>query len=129
MYPGEVHQRDPDDPGYWLSLTEGSITRMVHMPQRAQKVLSKPVNVMMAKRAQAEWVGDETLGSVERRERAEETTCTASGDVLRAHWRQRIGVEIMRGVARCIQRSADSSSMATTVSSRRRNLEYDRHCC
>ena len=45
------------------------------------------------------------------------------------HWRQRIGVEIMRGVARCIQRSADSSSMATTVSSRRRNLEYDRHCC
>ena len=58
---------------------------MVHMPQRAQKVLSKPVNVMMAKRAQAEWVGDETLGSVERRERAEETTCRASGDVLRAH--------------------------------------------
>ena len=45
------------------------------------------------------------------------------------HWRQRIGVEIMRGVARCIQRSADSSSMATSVSGRRRNLEYDRHCC
>ena len=45
------------------------------------------------------------------------------------HWRQRIGVEIMRGVARCIQRSADSSSMVASVSGRRRNLEYDRHCC
>ena len=51
MYPGEMQRGDPDDPGYWLSLTDGSITRMVHMPQRAQKVLSKPVNVMMAKRA------------------------------------------------------------------------------
>ena len=45
------------------------------------------------------------------------------------HWRQRIGVEIMRGVARCVQRSADSSSMVATATGRRRNLEFDRHCC
>jgi hypothetical protein len=45
------------------------------------------------------------------------------------HWRQRIGVEIMRGVARCVQRSADCSSMVASASSRRRQLEFDRNCC
>eukprot|EP01043_Picozoa_sp_COSAG02_P002400 COSAG02_NODE_55_length_43887_cov_30.660364_21_plen_109_part_00 len=45
------------------------------------------------------------------------------------HWRQRVGVEIMRGVARCVRRSADCSSMVASASSRRHEPEFDRNCC
>ena len=43
--------------------TGGKITGMIHMPARAQKILSKPYNVKVAKRVRAEIVADTSLGA------------------------------------------------------------------
>ena len=44
------------------------------------------------------------------------------------HWRQRIGVEIARGVARCVERAA-TGGWTSGDSGHRGSREYDRDCC
>ena len=44
------------------------------------------------------------------------------------HWEQRIGVEIARGVARCVEKAA-TGGWAGSTSKRYRSHEYDRDCC
>ena len=44
------------------------------------------------------------------------------------HWRQRIGVEIARGVARCVERAA-TGGWTGSGTGRGRTHEYDRDCC
>ena len=57
MYPGgEVERRAEENKGHWLHLTGGRITGLIHMPPRAQKILSRPVNAMLAKRGVARCV-------------------------------------------------------------------------
>eukprot|EP01044_Picomonas_judraskeda_P014107 COSAG03_NODE_2207_length_3012_cov_7.757981_1_plen_304_part_00 len=86
MYPGgEVERRAEDNKGHWLHLTGGRITGLIHMPPRAQKILSRPVNAMLAKRVRAQLVGDTSMGARERRERAEETCAKQAGEALQAH--------------------------------------------
>eukprot|EP01043_Picozoa_sp_COSAG02_P003941 COSAG02_NODE_100_length_36897_cov_9.681749_1_plen_70_part_00 len=46
QYPGsDVERRSTDNVGHWVHLTGGQITGLIHMPARAQKVLSKPLHV------------------------------------------------------------------------------------
>ena len=45
------------------------------------------------------------------------------------HWRQRIGVEIARGVARCVERAATTGGWARSGTGRGCSQEYDRDCC
>ena len=66
-------------------MTGGRITGLIHMPPRAQKILSRPVNAMLAKRVRAQLVGDTSMGARERRERAEETCAKQAGEALQAH--------------------------------------------
>ena len=44
------------------------------------------------------------------------------------HWRQRIGVEIARGVARCVEKAA-TGGWVGSGNSRGHSHEYDRDCC
>ena len=44
------------------------------------------------------------------------------------HWRQRIGVEIARGVARCVERAA-TGGWTGSGTGRGCSHEYDRDCC
>ncbi len=44
------------------------------------------------------------------------------------HWRQRIGVEIARGLARCIERAATGGRVEGS-SARSRSQEWDPSCC
>lgn len=44
------------------------------------------------------------------------------------HWRQRIGVEIARGLARCIERAAAGGRVEGS-SARGRSQEWDPSCC
>ena len=44
------------------------------------------------------------------------------------HWRQRIGVEIARGVARCVEKAA-TGGWVGSGSSHGHSHEYDRDCC
>ena len=44
------------------------------------------------------------------------------------HWRQRIGVEIARGLARCIERAAMGGRVEGS-SARSRSQEWDPSCC
>ena len=44
------------------------------------------------------------------------------------HWRQRIGVEIFKGVARCVERAA-SGGRVGGGSATGRTQEWDPHCC
>ena len=44
------------------------------------------------------------------------------------HWRQRIGVEIARGVARCVEKAA-TGGWAGSGAGHSRSHEYDRDCC
>ena len=83
--PSAVERRDPASEGHWVHATSGRITEIVHMPDRAQRALSKPVNRQVAQEVRAAIVGDESLGAGERLERAAETMCSAAGHVLQAH--------------------------------------------
>ena len=86
-FPGALKRTEPDSEGYWLHLTGGKITELVHMPARAQKVLSKPINAEISKevRAVITCTSDSSMGAAERRERAEETCNSASGYAFKAH--------------------------------------------
>ena len=44
------------------------------------------------------------------------------------HWRQRIGVEIARGLARCVEWAATGGRVGGS-SARSRSLEWDPSCC
>ena len=44
------------------------------------------------------------------------------------HWRQRIGVEIARGVARCVEKAATGGWTGSRAAAGRSH-EYDRDCC
>ena len=44
------------------------------------------------------------------------------------HWRQRIGIEIARGVARCVEKAATGGGVSGG-GKRCRSHEYDRDCC
>ena len=86
QYPGgDVERREEDNVGHWVHLTGGRLTGMIHMPAQAQKVLSKPYNVRLAKRARAATLADTSVGSHGRKERAEETCAEQAGHVWRAH--------------------------------------------
>eukprot|EP01043_Picozoa_sp_COSAG02_P043933 COSAG02_NODE_3870_length_6117_cov_7.546195_1_plen_149_part_00 len=86
QYPdGDVERRSEDNVGHWVHLTGGKITGMIHMPARAQKILSKPYNAKVAKSARAATVADTSLGAHTRRTRAEETSVQQGGHMLLAH--------------------------------------------
>ena len=44
------------------------------------------------------------------------------------HWRERIGVEIARGVARCVEKAATGGWVGSGAASGRHH-EFDRDCC
>lgn len=44
------------------------------------------------------------------------------------HWRERIGVEIARGVARCVEKAATGGWGGSAATSGRHH-EFDRDCC
>ena len=62
-----------------------TVTELAHMPARAQKVLSEPINAEISKEVRAVITGDSSMGAAERRERAEAQTKKA---VLCYPWKQ-----------------------------------------
>ena len=99
QFPGALERREPDSEGYWLHLTGGKITELVHMPARAQKVLSKPINAEISKEVRAVITSDSSMGAAERRERAEETCNSASGYAFKAHPWRTIALAILKAIA------------------------------
>eukprot|EP01043_Picozoa_sp_COSAG02_P047019 COSAG02_NODE_4464_length_5334_cov_9.211652_1_plen_100_part_00 len=45
------------------------------------------------------------------------------------HWRERIGVEIARGVARCVEKAATGGRWVGSGAASGRHHELDRDCC
>ena len=103
QYPGgDLERRCEDNVGHWVHLTGGSVAGLIHMPARAQKVLSKSYNVKLAKRVRAAIIADTSLGAHGRKERADET---------------------------CVTQAATGGWAGSGAGCHSRSHEYDRDCC
>ena len=76
----------------------------------------------------AEWLMVECVRVVEWKNQGVGDLAHWSSMTWGEHWRQRIGVEIVRGVARCVEKAA-TGGWAGGQTAASRSHEYDRDCC
>jgi hypothetical protein len=76
----------------------------------------------------AEWLMRECRAVAEWRNRGVGELAHWSAMTWGEHWRQRVGVEIARGVARCVEKAATGGWTGSRTAAGRSH-EYDRDCC
>ena len=76
----------------------------------------------------AEWLMRESAGLAEWKSRGVRELAHWSSMTWGEHWRQRVGVEIARGVARCVEKAATGGWTGSRTATGRSH-EYDRDCC
>ena len=78
--------------------------------------------------AKAEWFLAECVRVAEWKNQGVGDLAFWSSMTWGGHWRERIGVEIARGVARCVEKAATGGGVSGG-GKRCRSHEYDRDCC
>ena len=131
-----MERREEDNVGHWIHLTGGRVTGMIQRGWLVSGKCNAPdlfvpfgFEVGGALGDKAEWLMAESVRVAEWKNQGVGDLAFWSSMTWGGHWRERIGVEIARGVARCVERAATTGGWARSGTSRSCSHEYDRDCC